>query len=308
MRRRIAAIVALALSVSVAGAIPAAAAANFPTTIPLPDGWQPEGITAGPGTTVFVGSLRDGSIWKGDVRTGEGDPFIPGDGATKPSVGVEYEKGADRLWVAGGPSGEVRVYDATTGAHLRTWTFSPAGFINDLVVTEDAVYATNSFAPYLAVVPLGPGGALPPSSGAEMLPLTGDLVFGAGFNTNGIVAARGWLITVHSGEGNLYRVDPETGDTTLVRGVSGVFGDGLELRGSTLFVVERDPNVAPTVSAYALGPQLDVAVHLRDAGSAGFDVPTTVAFQAGRLWVVNARFGTPPGPDVDYWITQVPAN
>jgi hypothetical protein len=308
MRRRIAAIVALALSVSVAGAIPAAAAANFPTTIPLPDGWQPEGITAGPGTTVFVGSLRDGSIWKGDVRTGEGDPFIAGDGATKPSVGVEYEKGADRLWVAGGPSGEVRVYDATTGAHLRTWTFSPAGFINDLVVTEDAVYATNSFAPYLAVVPLGPGGALPPSSGAEMLPLTGDLVFGAGFNTNGIVAARGWLITVHSGEGNLYRVDPETGDTTLVRGVSGVFGDGLELRGSTLFVVERDPNVAPTVSAYALGPQLDVAVHLRDAGSAGFDVPTTVAFQAGRLWVVNARFGTPPGPDVDYWITQVPAN
>jgi hypothetical protein len=308
MRRRIAAIVALALSVSVAGAIPAAAAANFPTTIPLPDGWQPEGITAGPGTTVFVGSLRDGSIWKGDVRTGEGDPFIAGDGATKPSVGVEYEKGADRLWVAGGPSGEVRVYDATTGAHLRTWTFSPAGFINDLVVTEDAVYATNSFAPYLAVVPLGPGGALPPSSGAEMLPLTGDLVFGAGFNTNGIVAARGSLITVHSGEGNLYRVDPETGDTTLVRGVSGVFGDGLELRGSTLFVVERDPNVAPTVSAYALGPQLDVAVHLRDAGSAGFDVPTTVAFQAGRLWVVNARFGTPPGPDVDYWITQVPAN
>jgi hypothetical protein len=308
MRRRIAAIVALALSVSVAGAIPAAAAANFPTTIPLPDGWQPEGITAGPGTTVFVGSLRDGSIWKGDVRTGEGDPFIAGDGATKPSVGVEYEKGADRLWVAGGPSGEVRVYDATTGAHLGTWTFSPAGFINDLVVTEDAVYATNSFAPYLAVVPLGPGGALPPSSGAEMLPLTGDLVFGAGFNTNGIVAARGSLITVHSGEGNLYRVDPETGDTTLVRGVSGVFGDGLELRGSTLFVVERDPNVAPTVSAYALGPQLDVAVHLRDAGSAGFDVPTTVASQAGRLWVVNARFGTPPGPDVDYWITQVPAN
>jgi hypothetical protein len=169
------------------------------------------------------------------------------------------------------------------------------------------VYATNSFFPYLAVVPLGEDGALPPADGGEMLPLTGDLVFGAGFNTNGIVAARGWLITVHSGEGNLYRVDPETGDTTLVEGVSGVFGDGLELRGSTLFAVERDPGAPATVSAYAMGPELDVAFHLRDVGSAGFDVPTTAGLAAGRLWVVNARFTTPPTPDTEYWITQVAA-
>ena len=37
------------------------------------------------------------------------------------------------------------------------------------------------------------------------------------------------------------------------------------------------------------------------------DVPTTVAFQAGRLWAVNARFGTPPTPATDYWITRLPA-
>ena len=36
-----------------------------------------------------------------------------------------------------------------------------------------------------------------------------------------------------------------------------------------------------------------------------FDVPTTITFAAGRLFAVNARFGTPPGPDVPYWITRV---
>jgi hypothetical protein len=36
-------------------------------------------------------------------------------------------------------------------------------------------------------------------------------------------------------------------------------------------------------------------------------VPTTAAFQAGRLWAVNAQFGTPPTPDTQYWITRLPA-
>jgi hypothetical protein len=36
-----------------------------------------------------------------------------------------------------------------------------------------------------------------------------------------------------------------------------------------------------------------------------FDVPTTITFAAGRLWAVNARFGTPPGHDVEYDIVRV---
>ena len=38
----------------------------------------------------------------------------------------------------------------------------------------------------------------------------------------------------------------------------------------------------------------------------GLDVPTTATVAAGRLWVVNARFTTPPTPDTEYWITQLP--
>ena len=39
---------------------------------------------------------------------------------------------------------------------------------------------------------------------------------------------------------------------------------------------------------------------------AALDIPTTAAFVAGRLWVVNARFGTPVTPTTDYWITKLP--
>jgi len=37
----------------------------------------------------------------------------------------------------------------------------------------------------------------------------------------------------------------------------------------------------------------------------GVDVPTTAAFIAGRLWLVNARFNTPVTPDAEYWLTRV---
>ena len=73
-------------------------------------------------------------ILLGDVRTGQSRILI--NSASGPAVGTEYEHRANRLWVAGGPSGEVRVYDASTGDLLQTYTFSPAGFLNDLVVTR----------------------------------------------------------------------------------------------------------------------------------------------------------------------------
>jgi hypothetical protein len=44
-------------------ASPAGQSGNFPARIDLPDGFFPEGIESGPGTSYFVGSLVDGAIW-----------------------------------------------------------------------------------------------------------------------------------------------------------------------------------------------------------------------------------------------------
>jgi hypothetical protein len=308
MFRRLAPLVApaAALLLALGAALPAAAARPFPDRIELPPGWQPEGITAGRGTTVYVGSLATGAIWQGDVRTGRGDTLVDPVGA--PAVGIDYERGANRIWVAGGDTGQVRVYDAATGDPLATYQFGPTGFINDIVVTRDAVYATDSNIQQLLVVPLGPGGALPASG--FVLPLSGEIDYAAGqFNANGIVATRGWLILVQSFNGKLFRVDPGTGEAFEIDAPAGAAasGDGLELHGARLHVIRNFPN---TVTTLRLGPGLRSARVVDEVSQADdgidVDIPTTGAWVAGSLYVVNARFTTPPTSGTAYWITRVP--
>jgi strictosidine synthase-like protein len=287
----------------VAAASPALAAGQFPSRIALPNGFAPEGITAGRGTTVYVGSLVDGRIWRGDVRTGRGSILVPPAGGT--AVGTEYEARANRLWVAGGGTGAVRVYNATTGALLQTYQFGAGRFLNDLVATREAVYVTDSLMQQLVVIPLGPTGALPAPTAAHTIPLSGDIQYVAGFNVNGIVASRGWLIIVQSNTGQLFRVDPATGSAQEIDlgGASASFGDGLELVGSTLYAVRNQLN---RVAVFRLGAGLVSAQLLGEITSADLNVPTTAAFSAGRLWAVNARFGTTPTPTTPYWITPLP--
>jgi len=281
---------------------PALAAPPGPSSIALPNGWAPEGITAGPGTTVFVGSLTAGGIWRGDVRTGQG-AVIPGTQGTL-GVGTEYEAAANRLWVAGGGSGQVHVFDATSGELLQTYTFSPAGFLNDLVVTDDAVYVTDSSFAWLDVIPINADGSLADPADAFMLPVGGDFSLAPGFNLNGIVTARGWLIGVQSNTGKLFRIDPSSGDATeiaLGTGVDVINGDGLEVHGRTLYVVQNQNN---RVEVFALGPGLASATLQRTLTGA-LDIPTTIAWVAGATYVVNARFNTPPTPTTPYAITRL---
>ena len=134
MRRPAAMLLAILAALTLL-AVPVSAAAPFPSRIDLPNGWRPEGIAAGPGTTAFVGSLADGSIARVNLRTGAVDPdFVEGPGL--PAVGLFYDREAGRLFAAGGPSGQVRVYDGRTGDELETYQFT-AGFVNDVVVTPD---------------------------------------------------------------------------------------------------------------------------------------------------------------------------
>jgi hypothetical protein len=305
LRRALATVLALGLITMTVGA--ASAARPWPDRIDLPNGWGPEGITSGPGTTVFVGSLVDGSIWQGDVRTGLGGVFIAEEGLV--AVGVHYEADADRLWVAGGPTGQVRVYDGSTGDLLETYLFATGGFLNDVIVTDDAAYITDSSFGYLAVVPLGGGGELPDPGEVTSLPLGGDFALATGFNLNGIEAARGWLIAVQSNTGLLYRIDPDSGDATIIQTDALLtMGDGLEVHGGTLFVVR---NFAHAIAELKLGPRLESAALVnettQDELSVPLDVPTTAAWVAGSLYVVNARFGTAPTPAEPYWITRIPA-
>jgi hypothetical protein len=285
---------------------------NFPDQIDLPNGFFPEGIESGRGTTFFVGSLIDGAILRGDLRTGSSAVLAPG-ASGRVSVGIAYEAARNRLWVAGGGPGfnagvgDVRVYDASSGELLRTFLPpGPVGALNDVAITHDAVYVTDSFNAQLVKIPLPADGSLPSTNSATLLPVTGDFMQTPppAANLNGIVAKSGVLVVAQSSTGKLFRVDPDTGVATKINIGNVTLGgvDGLELQGRTLYAV-RNTNL---VTVVRLGSQLATGTVLGDITDPGLDVPTTATVAAGRLWAVNARFGTGPTPDTKYWITQLP--
>ena len=294
--RRLAIVCLLALGAIVGTLAPAAARSTDP--IPLPNGFQPEGIDVSPNGTFYAGSLADGTIVRGDVKTGEWDVLVTPP-AGRISVGLEVS--GELLFVAGGPTGAF-VYDARTGETVRAYDVGAGGFVNDVVVTRDAAWFTNSAAAELYRVPLAGGSP----GDAETVELTGDFQLEPGFNLNGIEATPNgrWLIAVQSNTGELFRIDPTTGDTVEIDlGAASVSaGDGLLLQGRTLFVVRNEVNA---IAVVRLSGDLSSGTVVNEITSPDFDVPTTLGRQGGRLYVIQARFGTAPTPATEYWIAVV---
>jgi hypothetical protein len=286
----------------------AAAPNTFPEIIPLPNGFRPEGVVTGHGHTIYAGSLANGAIYKVDVGTGEGEILVAGQtGAV--AVGLGFDNRSNYLFVSGGPTGTATVYDADTGEQLAQYQLVSAAsgpFINDVIVTNEAAYFTNSSAPELYKVPLGPGGSLPDMGDVATIPLGGEYVQVAGFNANGIVAwANGrYLIIVNTSAQTLYRVDPLTGEAIAIDlgGASLPNGDGLVLIGKTLYVVQ---NFLNQIAVIKLNNTLTAGTLTDTITDDAFRIPTTAALFGSRLYAVNARFDTPPTPDTEYEIVQV---
>jgi len=287
----------------------AAAKAVFPETIPLPDGFRPEGISIGKGTTFYVGSIPTGAVYSGDLRTGDGAILVPG-ATGRAAIGVEYERGL--LYVAGGPTGKAFVYDAETGALVRevqladppASTASPS-FVNDVVVTRDAAYFTDSRRAVIYRLPRAKGGS--PASTAELLPVTGDFELVPGVNNlNGIEATPNGkdLIVVQSSTGLLFRVDPDTGVATEIDlvGMTLPNGDGLLLQGSTLYVVQNRLN---QIAVVRLDGDLEEGTVRETITDEDFDVPTTIDRFGSKLYAVNARFGVANPDTASYDVVRV---
>jgi sugar lactone lactonase YvrE len=300
--------IAMLLIVLSLSLVAAASAKDFPDVIPLPDGFQPEGIAVGAGSTFYVGSIPTGAVYRGDLLTGEGDILVPAQEG-RAAIGLKYDERTGLLFVAGGPTGFAYIYDGETGENIEEIQLtSEASFINDVVVTRDAAYFTNSMQPILYRVPLESNGELPASPTVEEIPLTGDYVFTPGaFNANGIAATPNGktLIIVNSVDGLLYNVDPTTGVATLIDldGATVPNGDGILLQGKTLYVVQNRLN---QIAVVKLNSDLTEGAVRETITSPLFRVPTTIARFGNALYVVNARFGTEPTPETEYEVVRVP--
>jgi sugar lactone lactonase YvrE len=307
MRRIASLVVATACTAAVAAAASGADGAKkskpFPGVIQLPTGFQPEGIEVGQGTTFFVGSVASGAIYRGSLRTGSGSVLVPG-ATGRSATGIELDS-HNRLFVAGAATGNAYIYDAGNGNLLRTYTFAAAPtFINDVVVTHNAAYFTDSQKPVLYKIPISDGGAL---GNAQTIQLSGDYVHVANaFNLNGIDATANGktLVAVQTVNGRLYRIDPATGAAKQISlGSESVpNGDGILLAGKTLYVVQNQQN---TVAVVSLSSDLGSGTVLTRLTDSDFSVPTTIDDLGRRLYAVNARFGIANPGSAAYQVVQL---
>jgi sugar lactone lactonase YvrE len=229
-----------------------------------------------------------------NLITGNGSVFSQGPGT--PSVGLKVDLRA-RLFVAGGSGGDGRVVNAITGEILASYTFAspPTTFVNDVVLTPDAAWFTDTQRAFLYKVPFGRFGQLPSQSEVVAVP------FPPGTGANGIARTPDGdaLLVIQSSTGLLFRFDPTTGAATQVDlgGTLLTNGDGLLLSGRTLFVVQNRLNRVAVVELNSAGTSGQVTQLLTDSR---FDVPTTVAAFGNRLYLPNARFGIPNPLEATY--------
>lgn len=277
---------------------PAAQAATAEVIV-LPGATSAEGIAAGQGSTFYAGDLFTGDIFRGDVRRGTAEIFIDAP-AGRQAAGMIVDLAHRLLIVTGGFTGQAYVYDLDTGDTLATYQFGAAGasLINDVTLTKDGAWFTDTFQPQLYFVPISPTGALGPS---RTLTLTGPAADVSGqFNLNGIRATPNGktLIVAHTANGALYTVDPDTGASQTIAGVSVPNVDGILLEAGHLWAVQ---NFSNQISQVRLSPDLASGVVEQVITSELFQVPATATRFGNRLAVVNAKFDTGFPPTADQY-------
>lgn len=275
----------------------------FPATINLPDGFAGEGITDSPdGKSFFAGSLSDGRIAKGNLRSGEVEVFVDSP-AIVPAVGLDADLKSGQLFVAGGPSGQAAAYDLRTGEVTEVFTFADPGtsFINDVIVTRDGAFFTDSFNGVLHVVPLDRRGNL---GEPYVLSLSGPAGETPGqFNNNGIVARSNGrqLIVVNTTTGVLAEINPKTGASRAIDtgGVIFASGDGMVLEGRDLYVLKNGafPGTVNEVVHVKLRSNLLKGNIVRSFTDPLFETATTLIKFGPRFAAVNAQFAGAPIDD-----------
>lgn len=262
----------------------------------------PEGIAYQRSTGQFyVSSTTDGTIFRGDLDEEVAEVFLPGgqDGRTT-AVGLKVDR-EGRLFIAGGNLGQVFIYDTATGgllAALSNGLPRTATFVNDVALARDGTaYVTDSVSPYLYRVRENADGQFELE---RFIDFTGTaLQYQTGFNLNGIAVSQNdkYLIVVQSNTGRLFRIEIATKEVTPIDlgGATLTAGDGILLRGRTLYVVRNSFNL---IVELKLSGDLTRAVIVSETTDPSFITPTTIAEAHGRLLVVNSQFNNRGGTPV----------
>ncbi|HEY8446047.1 MAG TPA: hypothetical protein VIL01_03000 [Thermomicrobiales bacterium] len=272
----------------------------------------PEGIAFDASAGQFyVGSTEDGTIFRGDLATGEVSVFAPaGSNGLTYAVGMKVVGG--RLVVAGGPVGSVFVYDVATGqliAEVPTGLRGSAVFLNDVAFAERGeAYVSDSENQriYRVRADVIAGSAQPDSQMRPWLDLAErGLISADDGYLNGLVlnASGRYLLAIDMASGRLFRI-ATSGDEVIEVDLAGqtlVGGDGLVLDGTMLYVVRLG-----RVTVVALADDLASGTVLGSFSDPSFSTPTTAAKVGGCLLVVNSQLGKLYSPELPFTVSLVP--
>jgi sugar lactone lactonase YvrE len=271
----------------------------------------PEGVAYRSDTGDFyVGSTTDGTVFRGNVEGGpkEAEVFLEpeSDGRTT-AIGMEVDE-EGRLFIAGGDTGRIFVYDAESADLIRRLDTpdAEATFLNDVAVTpEEGAYFTDSLRPVLFRVTSTGGGAgdAEPWLNFEGTPAE----YEEGFNLNGIDSTEDgrYLVAVQSNTGELFRIDTESKEVVEIDlgGETLTNGDGLLLDGRTVYVVRNEQELIVPVKLSGGYTNGEVGEPFTDPS---FAFPTTIAKTDGRLLVVNSQFDKREGePELPFTVSGV---
>ncbi len=252
----------------------------------------PEGITYQVETgNFFVGSTGTGTVYKGHVKSSDTSIFLPGsiDGRTM-AVGMKVDK-KGRLFIAGGKTGLIFVYDIPTKKLLAKFSSNvKPTFVNDVVITPQGdAFFTDSLNHKIYKV----SSSFTQNSGFETwLDWKGSIVqYKKGHNFNGIaISANGkYFICVQSNTGKLFRIEIKTKAIKEIdlNGELLTFGDGIWLEGQILYVLRNRKFLLVTIK---LTDDMTKGKIISSLKKVEFDLPTTLARAEKEFLIVNSQF------------------
>ncbi|MEV0682879.1 superoxide dismutase [Nocardia sp. NPDC050378] len=263
----------------------------------------PEGIALDARTgTTYVGSYADGTVFRAGADATTAEVFLPaGADGRKTTNGLRVDRDG-RLWVIDSTVG-VMVYDTASRDLLARFEVADTDprFVNDLAFGADgSAYLTDSIrnVVYRASLADARAGRGALTVAADLGPILGPRDPKT-FELNGIAAdeAGTYLLVVAMSAGELYRIDLAGSEPIRKVALTGGDmrnGDGLELRGDTLWVVH---NTADTISRWTVTDHGRAAARDGEFHDPALDIPTTMVHSGDRALVVSSQFdkGGPMG-------------
>lgn len=286
---------------------PSSVASASPASYALPgDRLFPESVAYDRDTRDFyVGGLLDGALVRGNAADAGKAQVVspPGADGRVSAAGMKIDR-RKRLWIAGGESRKLFVYQLPALAPVATFTVGSSDkgekrVVNDMAITDDGEgYITDSSFPALYHVTSGDGAKL----AIEEIAVDAAVVkYTGAYNLNGVVVTpdQRALILVQTSTGKVFRFERATRTFSAVdlAGGSVPAGDGLAIAGQDLLVA---CNATGSIARIRMADDFRSGKVTSNERNAALAFPTALAVDGDGVLVVSSQ--------IDALITGKPAS